>query len=56
MVHTVPHPAKPGLRSLANPIKIDGARLAQTVCSPMGADNAQFLAAAPAAKKRSRAP
>jgi len=55
MVHTVPHPARPGLRSLANPIKIDGARLTQSVCSPMGADNARFLPGATAAKKRAGA-
>jgi hypothetical protein len=31
------------MRTLANPIKIDGKRLEQTVCSPMGADNAEYL-------------
>ncbi len=49
MVRAVPHPAMPGMRVLANPIKIDGKRLAQTPCSPLGADNAAFLGAADAA-------
>ena len=49
MVRVVPHPAMPGMRVLANPIKIDGKRLAQTPCSPLGADNAAFLGAADAA-------
>jgi crotonobetainyl-CoA:carnitine CoA-transferase CaiB-like acyl-CoA transferase len=48
MIRDVPHPARPDLRALANPIKIDGQRLGQAVCSPMGADNAQFLPEAPA--------
>jgi NMT1-like family len=42
MIRNVPHPAKPGLRALANPIKINGKRLEQSVCSPLGADNAAF--------------
>jgi crotonobetainyl-CoA:carnitine CoA-transferase CaiB-like acyl-CoA transferase len=42
MVRNVPHPAMPGMRVLANPIKINGKRLEQNVCSPMGADNAEF--------------
>ncbi len=42
MVRTVPHPAMPGMRVLANPIKINGKRLEQNVCSPMGANNAEF--------------
>ncbi len=42
MVRTVPHPAMPGMRVLGNPIKINGRRLEQSVCSPMGADNAEF--------------
>jgi hypothetical protein len=28
---------------LSNPIKINGNRLDQTVCSPMGADNARYV-------------
>lgn len=43
MVRTVPHPAMPGMRVLANPIKINGKRLQQTPCSPLGADNAEFI-------------
>jgi crotonobetainyl-CoA:carnitine CoA-transferase CaiB-like acyl-CoA transferase len=43
MIRNVPHPAKPGLRALANPIKINGKRLDQSVCSPFGADNAAFV-------------
>jgi crotonobetainyl-CoA:carnitine CoA-transferase CaiB-like acyl-CoA transferase len=43
MVRTVPHPAKPDFRMLANPLKIDGERLQQTVCSALGADNEALL-------------
>jgi hypothetical protein len=43
MVRTVPHPAKPDFRMFANPLKIDGERPSQTVCSPLGADNAAIL-------------
>ena len=43
MIRGLPHPAKPGLRTLANPIKIDGERLDQVPCSPMGADSATYL-------------
>jgi crotonobetainyl-CoA:carnitine CoA-transferase CaiB-like acyl-CoA transferase len=44
MIRDVPHPAKPNMRALANPIKINGQRLGQTVCSPMGADNDALFA------------
>jgi crotonobetainyl-CoA:carnitine CoA-transferase CaiB-like acyl-CoA transferase len=47
MVRTVPHPAKPDFRMLANPLKIDGERLEQTVCSALGADNEALLTRAP---------
>jgi crotonobetainyl-CoA:carnitine CoA-transferase CaiB-like acyl-CoA transferase len=47
MVRTVPHPAKPDFRMLANPLKIDGERLEQTVCSALGADNDALLTRAP---------
>jgi crotonobetainyl-CoA:carnitine CoA-transferase CaiB-like acyl-CoA transferase len=50
MIRDLPHPAKPGLRALANPIKIDGKRLDQVPCSPMGADNAAYLAGASIAR------
>jgi crotonobetainyl-CoA:carnitine CoA-transferase CaiB-like acyl-CoA transferase len=43
MIRDTPHPAKPDMRTLANPIKINGKRLEQTVCSPLGADNAEYL-------------
>ena len=43
MVAQVPHPARPGMRVLANPIKINGERLSQRVCSATGADNAAVL-------------
>ncbi len=42
MIQTVGHPAKPGMRVLSNPIKIDGARLSQMPCSPYGADTATY--------------
>ena len=35
--------AKGELRVLANPIRIDGERLAQAACSPLGADNDSLL-------------
>jgi crotonobetainyl-CoA:carnitine CoA-transferase CaiB-like acyl-CoA transferase len=44
MVASVPHPERPDLRVLANPIKINGKRLSQQVCSAPGADNAEILA------------
>jgi crotonobetainyl-CoA:carnitine CoA-transferase CaiB-like acyl-CoA transferase len=43
MIRDTPHPARPDMRTLANPIKIDGKRLEQTVCSQLGADNAEYL-------------
>jgi crotonobetainyl-CoA:carnitine CoA-transferase CaiB-like acyl-CoA transferase len=48
MIRNVPHPEKPDMRVLANPIKINGQRLHQEVCSPLGADNAELLADMPA--------
>jgi crotonobetainyl-CoA:carnitine CoA-transferase CaiB-like acyl-CoA transferase len=47
MIRNVPHPAKPSLRALANPIKINGMRLEQSVCSSLGADNAAFVGQPP---------
>jgi crotonobetainyl-CoA:carnitine CoA-transferase CaiB-like acyl-CoA transferase len=44
MIRVVSHPAKPDLRVLANPIKIDGQRLDQAVCSQFGADNETYVA------------
>jgi len=43
MIHTIGHPAKPGMRVLSNPIKINGERLSQTPCSPYGADTAAYV-------------
>jgi hypothetical protein len=43
MVADAPHPAKPAFKLLANPLKIDGRRLAQKVCSPLGGDNEAIL-------------
>ena len=43
MVSSVPHPARGELRVIANPIRIDGERLAQAACAPLGADNAALL-------------
>jgi len=44
MVSSVPHPKRPDMRVLANPIKINGKRLSQQVCSAPGADNEAVLA------------
>ena len=43
MVSSVPHPTKGTLRVISNPIRVDGDRLAQAACSPLGADNAHYL-------------
>ncbi|MEI2414995.1 CoA transferase [Orrella sp. JC864] len=43
MIGTMDHPARPGLRLLANPIKINGQRLAQSPCPAAGADTGQAL-------------
>jgi len=43
MVSSVPHPVKGNLRILANPLRIDGERLAQSACSSLGADNESLL-------------
>ena len=43
MVRTMPHPERPDFKMLANPLKIDGERPRQTVCSPLGADNEALL-------------
>jgi crotonobetainyl-CoA:carnitine CoA-transferase CaiB-like acyl-CoA transferase len=54
MVRPVPHPAMPGMRVLANPIKINGKRMEQKPCSPLGADNAEFLGASAPGGERGR--
>ncbi|HXF80469.1 MAG TPA: CoA transferase [Usitatibacter sp.] len=43
MVNTIAHPAREKLRVLANPIRINGERMEQSVCSPMGADTAKLV-------------
>ncbi|MBU1358470.1 MAG: CoA transferase [Gammaproteobacteria bacterium] len=43
MVQTVPHPALPELRMVANPVMLDGERTAARVCSPLGADTDALL-------------
>jgi crotonobetainyl-CoA:carnitine CoA-transferase CaiB-like acyl-CoA transferase len=43
MVSSVPHPVRGDLRIIANPLRIDGERLAQAACSPLGADNDSLL-------------
>jgi crotonobetainyl-CoA:carnitine CoA-transferase CaiB-like acyl-CoA transferase len=43
MISPLAHPARPDFRVLANPIKIDGERLSQQVCSAAGADNEALL-------------
>lgn len=40
MIRTISHPAKPNMRVLANPIKINGERLAQAPCAAYGANTA----------------
>ena len=47
MIQNVPHPARPDMRVLGNPLKVNGERLAQRVCSPLGADNADILGRIP---------
>jgi crotonobetainyl-CoA:carnitine CoA-transferase CaiB-like acyl-CoA transferase len=43
MVSAVPHPARADMRVLSNPLKINGQRLSQRVCSAPGADNDALL-------------
>ncbi len=43
MIHTITHPAKPNMRVLSNPIKINGERLSQAPCSAYGADTAAYV-------------
>jgi crotonobetainyl-CoA:carnitine CoA-transferase CaiB-like acyl-CoA transferase len=47
MIRTVPHPRRPDFRALANPLKIDGQRLAQTASPALGADNLRILGEEP---------
>ena len=43
LVRSVPHPAKPEMKVLANPLKFNGVRPEQSACAPLGADNAALL-------------
>ena len=43
MVTTVPHPDRPDMRALANPLRIDGARLPQRHAPKLGQDTADIL-------------
>jgi len=43
MTSAVQHPVKGSLRVIANPIRVDGERLQQSACSPLGADNDKYL-------------
>jgi crotonobetainyl-CoA:carnitine CoA-transferase CaiB-like acyl-CoA transferase len=51
MIRTIGHPAKPGMRVLSNPIKIDGERLSQTACSAYGADTQAYVGEMRAAER-----
>jgi crotonobetainyl-CoA:carnitine CoA-transferase CaiB-like acyl-CoA transferase len=44
MVRTTPHPLRADFRALANPIKLDGARLKSQAAPALGADTAPLLA------------
>ncbi|MGX7706659.1 CaiB/BaiF CoA transferase family protein [Methylobacterium sp. Gmos1] len=46
MIARIDHPARPGLRVLANPLKVDGQRPAAAPCSPLGADTRGILGTA----------
>ncbi|MDS1139861.1 CoA transferase [Pusillimonas sp. SM2304] len=43
MISTLDHPERGQMRVLANPLKVNGKRLSQKVCSPMGADTDAVL-------------
>lgn len=55
MVAQVPHPSRPDLRMLANPLKIDGQRPRQSVGHALGADN-HLVSAQPAPERRAGVP
>jgi hypothetical protein len=48
MVRSITHPARPELRVLANPLKLDGVRPEQRACASLGADSALLLPPEPA--------
>jgi len=43
MINTVPHPARPDFRALANPIQLDGARLPSASAAALGANTVELL-------------
>jgi crotonobetainyl-CoA:carnitine CoA-transferase CaiB-like acyl-CoA transferase len=43
MVRTLPHPARPGFRALANPIKLDGERLPSRPAPALGEHTEEVL-------------
>ena len=43
MVQTVPHPDRPDMRALANPLKLDGARVASRFAPKLGQDTDAIL-------------
>jgi crotonobetainyl-CoA:carnitine CoA-transferase CaiB-like acyl-CoA transferase len=43
MLRNTPHPQRENLRTLVNPIKLDGKRLPGKVCSALGADNNEIF-------------
>lgn len=45
MLQHLPHPQREDFRVLANPIRLDGERLAGSVCSPLGGDTEDLLQA-----------
>jgi crotonobetainyl-CoA:carnitine CoA-transferase CaiB-like acyl-CoA transferase len=55
MVASVPHPAREGLRVLANPLKIDGQRPEQVAARDLGADTEAVLAELATAEPPTRA-
>lgn len=54
MIRKLTHSDKQDMRILANPIKINGKRLQQTACSPLGADNGELLAPIKSSSTRTR--
>jgi crotonobetainyl-CoA:carnitine CoA-transferase CaiB-like acyl-CoA transferase len=46
MIQQVPHPAAPGLRLVASPVRLDGERMPARPCSTLGADTDELLAQA----------
>ncbi|MEM1300089.1 MAG: CoA transferase, partial [Pseudomonadota bacterium] len=52
MVRDMPHPARSEMRTLSNPLRIDGERLARIAGSQLGADNDEILGGLAAAPKK----